>query len=74
MKKPLTSIQLTLATPPVKKRKRLQCFAERDPSGTAPSTSSSTSNTATQVSGNIFRILVRRSHSQHRITSCTPPG
>ena len=75
MNKSLTATELSPAASPATKRQKLMRFAKIIRSGPAVrSISSSASNTATLASGNIFRILVRHSHSPRKIASCTPPA
>ena len=72
MNNPLTTVELSLATPPVTKRQRLQRFANVIRSVRAfHSIFSSIWNTAMPANGTISRILVRHLRSQQKIASCT---
>jgi hypothetical protein len=74
MDKPLTSVELSLATPPVTKRQRLQRFADVIRSG--PSCPLYLFINLEYRDAGEWKYLSHpgSSHSQHRITSCTPPG
>ena len=74
MDKPLTSVELP-SLPLVTKRQRLQRLADVIRSG-PPFPLYLFINFEYRDAGEwkYLSHLVRRSHSQHRITSCTPPG